>query len=631
MQVYDIETYPNAFTACFKTIGGPGVYFEISNRRQDNAKLIKHILARKALIGFNCMAFDWPVLNHLLEHPNATAFELYQKAQDIIASNDRYASTIWRPIVPQIDLFLIHHFNNRAKSTSLKKLEFNMRSTLVQDLPFPVGTTLNDQEIDILLQYNAHDVCETERFYGFSLARIELRQSIDPAWINQSDSGLGRKYFERELKLAGVPTHDDEGNPITTHYPDGVNVGSVVFDYLKFPSLEAEKYFNSIVVKDVVGDDGEYQRFVSDDSGNFTFELDGLKVAMGMGGMHASVKSKIYEPGHGYKIMDFDVTSFYTNLAIKNKLYPQHLGPQFYCIYESLLERRLKFAKGTKENKVLKDALNSVFGSSGSHHTCFCDLRYLLSTTINGQLLVYSLAKHLLGVPGVHLIQINTDGVTVCVPDEQATQVNFAAAEWSKCTRMPLEGALYTHMWIRDVNNYIAQFLDGSRKRKGAYAHSRDWWQNHSAMVVPKVTEGVMCDGCDAMTLLQDWPDPWDFLMRLDLRRPTHVMLEDGSRLDGVVRYYVSTEGHQAVKHTAKTKSRIHGGGHAEAVGKRGNWTCTACGKTFSRKKDCETHMDENHASSITIVQQYKGEPINPDLRYYAKEVNKLVLKDVHV
>ena len=38
--------------------------------------------------------------------------------------------------VDQLDLFLIHHFDNRARSTSLKVLEFNMRADNISDLPF---------------------------------------------------------------------------------------------------------------------------------------------------------------------------------------------------------------------------------------------------------------------------------------------------------------------------------------------------------------------------------------------------------------------------------------------------------------------------------------------------------------
>jgi len=58
--------------------------------------------------------------------------------------DEKFGNTVWdsNHIVPQIDLFKIHHFDNNSKRTSLKKLEFNMRSEKIQDLPYQVGSTL---------------------------------------------------------------------------------------------------------------------------------------------------------------------------------------------------------------------------------------------------------------------------------------------------------------------------------------------------------------------------------------------------------------------------------------------------------------------------------------------------------
>ena len=57
-------------------------------------------------------------------------------------------------LVEQIDLFKIHHFDNMARSTSLKLLEFNMRLASVKDLPFPVGSTLTRDQVVMLKEYN---------------------------------------------------------------------------------------------------------------------------------------------------------------------------------------------------------------------------------------------------------------------------------------------------------------------------------------------------------------------------------------------------------------------------------------------------------------------------------------------
>ncbi|MEG8007479.1 hypothetical protein U2444_14875, partial [Listeria monocytogenes] len=78
--------------------------------------------------------------------------------------------------VPQIDLFKIWHFDNRARSTSLKVLEFKLRMDNLCDLPFPVGTMLNYEQTQVLKTYNAHDVKATKLFYKESIQAIQFRQ-----------------------------------------------------------------------------------------------------------------------------------------------------------------------------------------------------------------------------------------------------------------------------------------------------------------------------------------------------------------------------------------------------------------------------------------------------------------------
>jgi hypothetical protein len=148
--VYDIEVFPNVFTVAFEHAEAPLTWmFEISDWCNDSKEIIaflqhlKEINAR--LVGFNSLGFDYPVLHTLIRMGHADAKTLYDKAQAIIQSQDnedRWAHQV-NPsdrFVEQIDLFKIHHFDNKARATSLKVLEFNMRSDDIQDLPFKVGT-----------------------------------------------------------------------------------------------------------------------------------------------------------------------------------------------------------------------------------------------------------------------------------------------------------------------------------------------------------------------------------------------------------------------------------------------------------------------------------------------------------
>lgn len=633
-QVYDTESFPNFFSMCIKPVSEPGFFFEISDRRRDNRALWKHIAAADQMIGFNNMAYDWPLVQHFMENPDIDAAGLYTKSQELL-QGDRFTNTIWQPAVPQVDLFLINHFNNRAKSTSLKKLQFNMRSRNVMDCPIPFGTHLNYDEMDTVLRYNAHDVTETEQFYHQCKDAIDLRCTINPDWINQSDTGLGRRYFERELQALGVQTHgrDETGKrvPLGTPRPDGIRLRDIIFPYIWFEQGELAHCLEV------------FKRVWVDPSGNFAlrdgagwtnhvFMLDGVEVTCGLGGIHASRDRKLIVADEHHTIEDLDVTSFYPNIAIQNRIYPAHLGPAFCDVYAALLARRLQSAKGSPENRALKLALNSVYGSAGSPYTAFYDLAWMFAIAINGQLLILKLAEMLLAVPGVRLVQLNTDGITVVCPVEQREALAAAAARWSAGCRMPLEANGYSRMWIRDCNNYLAEFTSGNIKRKGAYNPEREWHQNHSMPVIRMAAEAAMVRGENvAAFIAKRAAEPaggWDFMMRLDLSKVSKLVLDDGSSQHGIVRYYVSPSGHSAVKHMPKTTTRIHARGHAECFGKRGSWCCSACHSFFPTKKAWEAHADAEHASKLRLAQEYDGEPVDYDPRFYVGEAEKLIISD---
>jgi hypothetical protein len=157
--VYDIETFPNVFTLALEHTDAPLCWsFEISDQRNDSKEIIEFLQYLKdtnaRMVGYNNLGFDYPVLHTLIRMGKSDARTLYDKAMAIINSQDDDEGGKWMHqvnptdrFVDQLDLFKIHHFDNKARATSLKMLEFNMRSDTIEDLPFPVGTALAKQQI----------------------------------------------------------------------------------------------------------------------------------------------------------------------------------------------------------------------------------------------------------------------------------------------------------------------------------------------------------------------------------------------------------------------------------------------------------------------------------------------------
>ena len=147
--VYDIEVLPNVFTlTALSCDTGETKKFEISPRKNDKRDLITWInwlaVKRCRMVGFNNLHYDYPVIHYLMtvlvDDNNAKSLtkNLYNKSKAIFNDSrfpaTKFKHTLWdnQHLVSQLDLFKIHHFDNPARSTSLKRLQFNMRLPSIQ-------------------------------------------------------------------------------------------------------------------------------------------------------------------------------------------------------------------------------------------------------------------------------------------------------------------------------------------------------------------------------------------------------------------------------------------------------------------------------------------------------------------
>lgn len=550
--VYDIETFRNVFTCVlYHPPSGHRWIYEVSDRVDQSAAFVDLIYSLRAggyrMVGFNNLGFDYPVIHHLCKLGNFKAVDAYNKAQQIIESQGGFEHMIWESdrLVPQLDLYKIHHFDNRARSTSLKALEFAMRSKFVQELPFSPHEPLAPDQIPLLIEYNAHDVAETAKFYELSHEMIEFRTQLTEQYgkdfTNHNDTKIGKDYFIMELERAAPGICYQNRQPRQTHRAS-IPLGDVIFQYVTFGNPEFARvldYLKQTRITDTKS---------APEMKDLHAEVGGLTFHFGTGGIHASMSDATIRETETHEIIDVDVTSYYPSLAIKNRVFPQHLSELFCEIYSDLFERRKQHAKGSAVNAMLKLALNGVYGDSNNIYSPFYDPQYTMTITINGQLLLCMLAEWLMTVYGLSIIQCNTDGVTVLSPRARRTEVEQVLRNWENLTRLTLESVNYRAMFIRDVNNYVAQSVDGKAKRKGAYEYKLAWHQDPSALIVPKAAEAVMLQGVNLREYIYAHADAFDFMMRGKAPRTSELMLTDGTKLPNIVRYCIAPDGPGLVK-----------------------------------------------------------------------------------
>lgn len=580
---YDIETYLDLFSLVLKHYeSGTRWIYEISQRRNQAPDLL-HMLGllkyhQCRMVGFNNESFDYPVLHEFVRlmglHGTVSSSDIYWFAQQIFDSDDRFRHTIWPSDrhVEQVDLFKIMHFDNFARSTSLKALEMRMKSTDVIDLPFPVDANMTSEQLDTVIAYNCHDVNETEKFMVEIKDRIEFRDTLGPEWINYNDTKIGKQVFIRELESAGVPCFtraNGRREPIQTPRDDGIRIAEILID-VPFENQEFQRVHSFFKAQTIAA--WNTKGFFKD----ITASVGGLDFHFGTGGIHASQSGVTHCADDDMMILDVDVVSYYPSLAIEWGFHPHHLGQSFVDTYRELKQRRVSYPKGSTENAMLKLALNGVYGDSNNAYSPFYDPQYTMAITINGQMLLCWLAELLMTVPSLELIQANTDGVTVKLKRDELATIESRTGPWEQNSRMRLETVEYSKMAIRDVNNYVAVTTDGKVKAKGAYEIDRDWHKDHSAKIVRQAAVDFIVNGTPLIETISSCRDPFDFMCHVKV--PRNSRLEHGGAIvQNTSRYFISKDGAPLIKIMPPVASRP---GKERHIGVEAGWCVELCNRS---------------------------------------------------
>jgi len=231
--------------------------------------------------------------------------EIYNEAQRIIEEqNKKDFNTIVaikqsEVLIPQLDLFKIWHFNNKARSTSLKALQIAMNYPNVMEMA--ISHTRDDislEEIPSILEYNLNDVLSTYEFYKRSIDKIDLRKSLRKTYnlpcLNWSDSKIGEslilKLYCDENKVNPYEIKKMRSNRSKIAFKE------IIFDYIKYTSTEFNKlldYFKSKVITETKGSISE------------SVVYKGFKYDFGSGGIHGCIESGVYVSSIGIPLTKY--------------------------------------------------------------------------------------------------------------------------------------------------------------------------------------------------------------------------------------------------------------------------------------------------------------------------------------
>ena len=573
--IYDIETMQELFLVCLYNPDTQQWHeFQVSKNTNQIDSFVRFIEAHPEhyFVGYNNLRFDaqvveWIIRNHNGWHEHS-ALEvcamIAQKAADIIhdANFDVFPEfkEEWLSF-KQIDLFKVHHYDNKNRRVSLKRLEFEMDLENIEEMPIHhTKTNMTDDEIELTIDYCRNDIYATYEFYLVTIGetehplykgnnQIELRQDIEAEFgipcLNYSDSKIGdemiKKYYCQEKNIIYSEL------PKKGFFRKQIRMRDCIADYVAFQTPELQAFLKRMK-KNVFGLQDDFKESI---------EFYGNTYSFMKGGLHTENKPKIFEADDETKIVDWDVSSYYPAIIISNGRYPQHLGKEFLRGYKAMFDKRLELKPLAKTDKkikgivgALKLAVNSVYGKSSDMQNWIYDRQLTMFTTITGELSLMMLIEAY-ELSGIRIISANTDGVTIMVTNALMNKMHEINKWWMDLTTYELEDTNYKKIIFSTVNDYLAIKTDGEIKKKGDFLTDFELHKNKSARIVPIALEHYYVNDVPVADTIRNHTNIYDFCLRQKASSNFHYEGTQAGKVtvyNKLIRYYVSKTGEKLMK-----------------------------------------------------------------------------------
>lgn len=426
-------------------------------------------------VGYNSRNYDQFILRAILLDFDP------KKVNDWIIVKDKsgwmYSNLFWQ--IP-----LNNYDTMPNPPIGLKTMEGMMGNNIKEsDVPFDIKRKLTEAEIAETVKYCRHDVEQTvevflERKSEFD-AMLQMCQvfKMPLSYLGKTDAGITAKVLD-----CAMTERDDEFDFVIEPFIK-LNKYQSVMDWFRnakrdcIEEMKAEyaKAKPSLRWKYDHTDPEAFRKFFYNRS--LTTNICGIPHVDGWGGIHGASEKPIYRKGLIYHV---DVGSYYPSYLIAHQRVTRSAKqPEKYAeVYHTRMA--LKAAGKKKEQAPYKKLLNSLSGAMKDKNNPAYDPCMNNTMVVNCQLMLIMLLEWLEKIPDFELIQSNTDGLIVQIPDtdEAFNMLDDICYKWeSTCStelcKIGLEFDQVDYIFQKDVNNYLFKFAGSDKvERKGAYVKS---------------------------------------------------------------------------------------------------------------------------------------------------------------
>ena len=363
----------------------------------------------------------------------------------------------------------------------LKTMEGFMGNNIKEtSVPFDLPRKLTAAEIAETVKYCRHDVEQTvevflERKSEFD-AMLQMCQvfNLPLSYLGKTDAGITAKVLDC-VKTDWDDEFDFKIEPFIK-----LNKYQSVMDWFKNAKEDCIKEMQVEYAKAKPSLRGKYDHTDPEAFAKFfynrslTTSICGIPHVDGWGGIHGASEKPIFRKG---LIFHVDVGSYYPSYLIAHQRVTRSARqPEKYAeVYTTRMA--LKAAGKKKEQAPYKKLLNSLSGAMKDRNNPAYDPCMNNTMVVNCQLMLIMLLEWLEDIPGFELIQSNTDGLIVQIPDtdEAFQMLDDICYKWEsacstkRCT-IGLAFDQVEYIYQKDVNNYLFKFAGTDKiERKGAY------------------------------------------------------------------------------------------------------------------------------------------------------------------
>lgn len=564
--VYDIEVFSNYFLAIF-TDGEE--WFEFTH--EQFPALASFVMDESiVLAGYNNFSYDDIIIKRICDNPACSIADVKELSDVLIDGRSKFKNVIfgWQwedpPWAYSIDLFMLLN-----KKMSLKELQCKSGFDLVDEYQHDFSKSVEIEHIPRINQYCKNDVVSTMTNLASNWDNVTLRETLlrdfglmKKIWCMTKQAVAQHTFMTLHKARTGetsaaikkaCSSHADNN---TSEWP----MRSLVSNKVSYVSQQFCDFFARFISGRAIATNDRLTAWRTDYVCDSSETLANRRFSIGVGGIHSIDTPGCFRSTPNARIVDLDVASYYPSLIIEERLYPAHLGPGFVDDMRTLTNRRLaaKRSGDKKTAEALKIVINATFGKLNDAYSPLRSIPNAMRVTINGQLFILMLVEALY-LAGFEILSANTDGVTVIASEELiANKLSSIILQWETTTHMKLERVDYTGVYRRDVNSYMATYVDDRGKQKIKYkgAINKDSGKA-DGRIIKYAAEKYITDDIEPSATIKASRDIRDFLFYLCSKNGGIIHYGE-DRIGKSVRWYVCQpgDGRSIVRHNPATKRR---------------------------------------------------------------------------